>query len=465
MKENLYFYYTNDLHSNFEQWPRVSGFIKEETGKRQERNENYWLVDIGDHMDRVHPISEAFMGKANVALMNDLHYDVATIGNNEGITLSHEDLFHLYDDAEYQVVCTNLHSLRKENPVWLERNVIIKSNSGVKIGLLGLTAPFNDYYELLDWHISSEFEALDHYVEQLKKEADIIVLLSHLGITEDQEIARRYPDIDLIIGGHTHHLLRTGESVNQTLITAAGKHCYFVGEVILTWDHLEKRLVDKQAYAVDITNYPKDLKTEQGLQMLQDEADKLLGDPIVQINRPIEVKWFADTMIMQELTNTLLSYTNANCAMLNAGLLLDQFSAGSVTYRDVHRICPHPINPVVVELAGDELIEVIRASFTKDFTELKLKGFGFRGEVLGRMMFAGINVETGHHKNGEEYVKKVTCNDGNEIDRDSVYQVATADTFTFGRLLPEIARSETKKYFLPEFIRDLLVETLKRVYG
>jgi 2',3'-cyclic-nucleotide 2'-phosphodiesterase (5'-nucleotidase family) len=461
MKEKLYFYYTNDLHSNFAQWPRVASFLKDAKANRIARNESFWLMDVGDHADRVHPITEATMGKANVQLMNDLGYDAVTIGNNEGITLAHDDLFHLYDDADFHVSCANLHSMNHIKPNWLQPTVTMESINGIKIGVIGLTAPFNDFYELLDWHISSSFHALDKYVDQLKQSVDIIILLSHLGLNEDQEIARRYRDIDVIIGGHTHHLLRTGEHINDTLLTAAGKHCYFVGEVILTWDHQEKRLSNKEAFTTEVSHIAKDLQTEQTLISLQEEAENLLGETIAHLKKTIKVKWFRHTVIMQQLTNTVKAWTNADCAMLNAGLLLDDLPAGNVTYRDIHRICPHPINPCVVTLNGNELLEVVRATITKDFMELKLKGFGFRGEVLGRMVFSGIEVETAFHKNGEEYVKSVTyCQE--PLDPLHTYRVATADTFTFGRLLPEIAKSVTKDFFLPEFLRDLLADTLKK---
>ncbi|WP_099159996.1 bifunctional metallophosphatase/5'-nucleotidase [Virgibacillus ndiopensis] len=463
MQEKLHFYYTNDLHSNFSQWPRVARYLKDEKAKKVAENTSCWLVDIGDHVDRAHPIAEAFMGKANVDLMNDVGYDLATIGNNEGITMSHVDLHHLYDAADFQVVCANLHSTAEAIPEWLQPAVTIQSINGVRIGIIGLTAPFNAYYELLGWHVSDPHETLKNYVKNLKQSVDIIILLSHLGISEDQEIARKFDDIDVIIGGHTHHLLRTGEHINRTIITAAGKHCTFVGEVILTWDHSENKLIHKEAYTTDITHLAKDLQTEKTLGELTEKANNLLGRTIVHLENSIEVKWFQDTEIMQKLTDTMRRWTNADCAMLNAGVLLDQLHAGNITYKDVHRICPHPINPCVVKLNGDELLEVIRASFTKELIELKLKGFGFRGEVIGRMIFSGLEIETEVHANENESVKVVMFN-GKPLDQAKTYTVATADTFTFGRLLPEVAKSETKKYYLPEFLRDILAQTLRDDY-
>ena len=42
-------------------------------------------IDLGDFSDRCHPLTEATDGRANVAIMNTLAYDLVTIGNNEGI--------------------------------------------------------------------------------------------------------------------------------------------------------------------------------------------------------------------------------------------------------------------------------------------------------------------------------------------------------------------------------------------
>ncbi|WP_010647360.1 bifunctional metallophosphatase/5'-nucleotidase [Oceanobacillus massiliensis] len=439
--------------------------FKNEKNLRQRNGESNWIIDIGDHVDRSHPITEASMGKSNVQLLNDAGYDFATIGNNEGITLSHDDLYHLYDEAEFQVVCANLTSLDDIVPPWLQQTINLQTVNGIKIGMIGLTAPFNAFYELLNWHVTPEFDALDKHIAKLKASADIIIVLSHLGISVDQEIARRYDDIDVIIGGHTHHLIKDGEYINNAVITAAGKHCSYIGEVVLTWSHEKKKLVKKEAYATDITEVAKDMQTERKIHKMQLKAEAFLSEKVVHLDKPLEVSWYTETKVMEELTNTIREWTEADAAMLNSGLLLDGLPAGNVTYRDVHRICPHPINPVVVDLKGAELIEVIRASLSKEFMEYRLKGFGFRGEMLGRMVFSGLEVVTGLHKDGNEYVQQVMLDNGQPVDPDKTYYIATADTFTFGRLLPEIAKSNTKQYFVPEFLRDLLADTLRKKFG
>ena len=250
-----------------------------------------------------------------------------------------------------------------------------------------------------------------------------------------------------------------GEDVNESLLTAAGKNCYHVGEVTLVWDHALKELVDKQAVAEEVTELPKDLATEQRLLELKDEADVILNKRIIYTEEPIKARWYKSTEIMERLTERIRTWTQADIGMLNAGLLISGFSKGDITSRDVHKTCPHPINICTVRLTGDELWNVVNDAFSSQLIELKLKGFGFRGEVIGRMVFANLNVETAFHEHGEEYVVDVLFNNS-PLQSDKVYHIATADMFTFGRLLPDIANAPVHQLFLPEFIRALLVGTL-----
>lgn len=462
MKEQIHFYYTNDLHSHFEHWPRVMTFMKARRADHERRGESSFLFDIGDHMDRVHPITEASLGQANIRLLNEAGYDFATIGNNEGVTLPHEEMYHLYDNATFDVICSNLNCTRSPNPKWLQNARVVESMQGTRIGIIGLTARFNPYYNLLGWHADAVQETIARELNELSDKVDIIVLMSHLGITEDEEIARAFPEIDLIMGGHTHHLLRTGQQTNETLLTAAGKLCNYVGQVNLTYDHHRKKLIKKEAYTSSITHLPSDEATVELLHKLKQTADEKLQAEITYASKPIEADWYTSSDIMEKLTEQVLLETGADCAMLNAGLLLEGFPSGVITYKDVHKVCPHPINPCVVSLTGDELTEVIRASLTETFMTYPLKGFGFRGEVIGRMVFANLEIDLGTHSDDTTYVENIYFQN-QPLEQDRIYDVATADMFTFGRLLPPIARSPKKELFLPAFIREILVNTLKKL--
>ncbi|WP_117168976.1 bifunctional metallophosphatase/5'-nucleotidase [Paraliobacillus sediminis] len=460
MNEDIFFYYTSDLHSHFENWPKITQFLNNKKLERMREKQSYWIFDNGDHMDRVHPISEALLGQGNVALLNQAKYDFVTLGNNEGITLEHHDLFQLYDAAAFSVVCANLTSLDGVNPDWLKTSDQFETQSGIKIGIIGLTAPFHAFYDPLGWKVEDPYIGLERELIKLKDKTDIIILLSHLGINDDEWIADHYPAVDVIIGGHTHHLFRDGYKRNESILTAAGKYGHYVGEIILTWDHELQQLINKQAYATQIDHIEEDSETKQLIDKQSEIANIKLEQPITMLTKPLVVSWNEETELIKDLTKTLLDWTKADIAMLNTGLLLESLPEGLVTYADIHRICPHPINPCVVTLKGQELIEVIRASLTKFFTELEVQGFGFRGKVLGKMVYAGLEIKTEIDQDGEERLIEASWS-SNPIDPKQTYTVATADMFTFGHLSPQIARSKSKRFFMPEFIRDLLVETLK----
>ncbi|GAB2544191.1 bifunctional metallophosphatase/5'-nucleotidase [Gracilibacillus alcaliphilus] len=460
MIEQIHFYYCNDLHSHFEQWPNITHYFKKERDKYKERGEQSFRIDIGDHVDRFHPIAEAFKGKANVDLLNEAGFDFATLGNNEGITLEYQDLFQLYDQADFQVTCANLSPIHGDKPNWLKEYITIETSQRLRVTLFGMTATFNAFYHPLGWNASSPYDYLSANIQTLKQNCDVLILLSHLGLSEDEVIAERYPEVDVIIGGHTHHLLKSGKVVNKSLLTAAGKYGKYVGEVHLTWDHSLNKLTDKQAYTVETEYLDRDADTAYYLEQISKEAESVLNQPVAMISNPLEVDWFKQTPLTQDLTDYLRRWTKADIAMLNAGILIEGLKAGTVTYGDVHRICPHPINPCTVELRGAQLLEVIRGTFQHSLQHLELKGFGFRGKIIGTFLFSGISIDTVIDQDGEERVQQVQI-DGKPLDPDRMYILATPDMFTFGNMFPEIVRSKTKHFFLPEFMRDLLANLLK----
>ena len=148
--------------------------------------------------------------------------------------------------------------------------------------------------------------------------------------------------------------------------------------------------------------------------------------------------------------------------MLNAGILLESFEQGVVTERDVHRICPHPINPCVVTVTGQELLEIIRAGLAEEYQQIQVKGYGFRGKVMGILVYAGLSNEDKEHLENDQFINHLTIN-GQPLNLKQSYRLATADMFTFKHLSPQISRAQSKQFFLPEFIRDLLRQTLIRI--
>ncbi|MDQ0352812.1 2',3'-cyclic-nucleotide 2'-phosphodiesterase (5'-nucleotidase family) [Alkalibacillus filiformis] len=455
MKEQIHLYFTSDLHSHFQYWPHIMDSINKKIEQHKVDGEHYLLFDNGDHVDRVHPISEATLGQANVKLLNKANYHAVTLGNNEGITLPKDNLYHLYDDAQFDVVCANLRPSDAPSPFWLKPYEIYTTPNQTKVGVIGLTAPFKKFYEQLDWDVTDPYAKLDQYIPFLRNECDLIVVMSHLGMYDEEAIAEKYP-VDVIFGGHTHHLYEEAKKVNGTLINAVGKQGRFFGYVNLVIDHNDAKLsATGEALPIPAT---VDAETVTYLNELETYANDQLNQVVTNLEHPYEISWFEESEIMSEFVKTLKDWTGADAAALNSGVLLQGFNVGAVTKKHVHESCPHPMNPCKMVLTGEELVETIKLFESERFTNFKLKGLGFRGQVIGKMIYSNITFDHNYYSNK---IQKVYLN-GEIVNPNKSYTLATADTFSFPWLIPPISKVNEKKYYMPEFLRDVLEECLSK---
>lgn len=447
--ETFYIYHTNDIHSHFLHWPKLTAYLKDTRHRHEMRGEAMLQFDIGDHLDRFHPMTEGTSGRGNIRLLNEAGYDAVTIGNNEGVTLSGADLEHLYDQAQFPVLTANLFTSGGERPKAMQPYEIFTLNNGLTVAAVGITIPFSAFYEPLGWDIVHPLDMLADLIREVREQADIVVLLSHMGLSFDKQIAREFEGIDVILGAHTHHLLRQGTDVDGTPITQCGKYGRYVGRITLTYDTEQRQVVGCEANCLSIERYREDAATVNLLEQLTADGIARLKTPVAELKESLTVSWFEPSPFARLLAEALNEWCAADVAMVNAGILLDSLPEGGVTKEDLHRICPHPINPCKLTLTGAELREVIRHCHTDDFRRLEIKGLGFRGKMLGEMVFDGICVSADNDR-----IKSIDVH-GAPLDPDGEYDVAMLDMYTFGKIFPGFAEKE-KQYFVPEMLRDVL---------
>ncbi|WP_250129979.1 metallophosphoesterase [Jeotgalicoccus sp. WY2] len=109
----------------------------------------------------------------------------------------------------------------------------IKETNGIKIGFIAATVEFTPFYLALDWEVANAFDWIEKYLRELQPQVDVIVMMSHLGMYDDESLANKFPEIDLILSSHTHHHFDKGERVNGVLLAAAGRYGEYIGEVTL----------------------------------------------------------------------------------------------------------------------------------------------------------------------------------------------------------------------------------------
>lgn len=233
-KPQLIILHTNDTHCQIEPYNKkgdtLGGVLRRNEVIEEYRKENpdrLLLLDAGDFSQGT-PYFNFFEGVAEINLMNKMGYDAATLGNHE-FDNGEKALGKRLKKARFEIVCANYTFSDKNLKKIVKPYTVIEKN-GLKIGIFGLTVNFEG---LLSPHLVEgvKFEdpilVAEKIVKQLREneKCDLVICLSHLGFSPEQEnaasdtlLARKINGIDIIIGGHTHKYLAQPVIVNKTQI-------------------------------------------------------------------------------------------------------------------------------------------------------------------------------------------------------------------------------------------------------
>lgn len=452
--EKIQIVHTNDLHSHFENFPRLERFINQ--SRQNSQADDFYLFDIGDAMDRAHPLSEATNGQANIEWMNPLHYDAATIGNNEGLGNSHEHLEHLYDHANFPVILNNLYENEPNRLAdFAEPAKIFTTKKGTTIGVMGLTAPYILTYPLLNWDIRLIQEMLPKSLE-LVKDCDVIILLSHLGVSMDRLIAKKHPEIDVIIGAHTHHLFPKGEMDNGVLLAAAGKYGQNVGTINMELND-QKNVTAKSALTVATSTLAEQPEDVAWIKHQFDKGESLLDQKqVANLPETLSVDYQAKHSIMQEALSAVQDYAQTDVAILSSGLFLEDLPKGIVTEKNLHDVLPHAIHVMKTTMTGDNVWRLVM-EMEKNRMYLRnhmQKGMGFRGKIFGELVYRGIEIDS----------KRNVYINGEELDKNQEYTLALLDHYLFVPYFPSIEISGDNEIMYPDFLRGVFGDYLSKKY-
>ncbi len=250
--------HTNDTHSRMDPFPMdggrfqgLGGAARRATLIRRVRdaNEHVLLLDSGDIFQGT-PYFNFFGGELEFRAMTAMGYDVATLGNHDfdnGV----DGLVAMLPEAGFQFVSANYDVSGSALAGHVEPYTI-REFGGVRVGIFGLGIAF-DKLVLASLHEgvvhTDPVEAARTACRELRdRGCSLVVCLSHLGYRygdpdrpSDRTLAAAVPEIDLILGGHTHtfldepHVLEQGRS-GFTLVNQVGWGGMRVGRIDVGFD-------------------------------------------------------------------------------------------------------------------------------------------------------------------------------------------------------------------------------------
>jgi 2',3'-cyclic-nucleotide 2'-phosphodiesterase (5'-nucleotidase family) len=241
-------YHTADIHEHSMPLVRIAGFIE----ARKQKNQNVLFVDSGDWCNKGDLTPLKTRGEAISAMLGACNYDAMIPGNHD-YTFGAERLAELIDRFSLPVVAANCVWPNDTKPKNIEPYRLFELD-GITVGIIGTATPIGAY--MLDnlVEILPIPDSLHDVVAELKEQADIIVLLTHIGKGEDEKLAQALPDVDIIFGGHDHRSYDelTLAPETDTVIQHSGAMGKYIGELTITWDG--NMIVDRELRLVSITD-------------------------------------------------------------------------------------------------------------------------------------------------------------------------------------------------------------------
>lgn len=441
MIEKITILHINDWHSHFETFPKIKRFFK----TFDNPNHEVIKMDIGDNIDRWHPMTEATEGLFNVQLMNELGIDFATIGNNEGIGLSKSMLNRVYKTANFKMIVGNLEDNGKL-PVWSMPYHVYETVFGTKIAFLAYTFPYYLTYHPNGWEVQDPITCLKRDLDiPAVQAADFRVVLSHLGLPLDKKITKDVQGIDLIIGAHTHHVFEHGDCQNGIYLAAAGKYGQFIGEITIMFDNHE--LTDITIRAHDTNYMSKNLSDCNWVRVTEARGHELLRqNKIKQLTQKLNLEASCH-LVMKAMRD----YANADVAIINSGLVVAHF-AMEITKDTLHHALPHPMRLVTLDITIEELKEICQDIFAQAslLAHQTIRGMGFRGKEFGTILTSGFQ-----YKHGKiVYNKKV-------ITENKTIRLVLVDQYYYAPYFKTVKQHQVKLLF-PDLLRELVENYLKK---
>ncbi|MDX0867707.1 LysM peptidoglycan-binding domain-containing protein [Sinorhizobium medicae] len=260
----------NDLHSRIESINKFDSTCSvEEEGKnecfggvarlktlidqkRQERTgKNLLLLNAGDNFQGS-LFFTTYKGAAEAEFLNLMKFDAMTVGNHE-FDESEDGLASFLDKVTFPVVTANVLPSHKSKIGDRIKPSIVLDVGGQKVGIVGAVA--NDTPELAspgpDILIGEDVATITSAVEELKKQGiNKIVALTHVGYPRDLAAIAKIPDVDVVVGGHSHSLLsNTDEKAEgpyptmvdnpgsyKVPVVQAGSYSKYLGDLMVTFD-------------------------------------------------------------------------------------------------------------------------------------------------------------------------------------------------------------------------------------
>lgn len=245
---------------------------------------------------------------------------------------------------------------------------------GIKIGIVGLieeewidTLTIDDALDYTDFVVAGH-----DFAQRMKDEgAEVLIALTHMRLQNDQLLAAKCPEYDLILGGHDHftHV----QAFDQRWLLKSGTEFRNMGEIKVDWNrhHIEARMLDIDG---DIVEDPRVVEIIATLESdLAKKMDKVIGYTEVALDARVTEIRMGEAVVGNFICDIMMHEFDTDCAMLNSGTIRsdDVIPVGPIRVKglfgsslpssspDITNLLPYEDTCIVIKIEGKTLLAAL----------------------------------------------------------------------------------------------------------
>ena len=391
--QSLIILHTNDIHGRTEGLARIATLVEQIRAAQPDLPVLY--VDAGDSEETANRLSNLTKGVSMYRLLEAAGCDAVAVGNASPLRYGPQILADQAAAVNFPLLLANMRQ-RDGAPVPGVQLATIRDLGGVRIGLLGVTTELEGEYE--KWFgllMPPPLRLIRELAASLRQDgAEIVVLLSHMGLEVDRALAADLQnDVEIIIGAHTHNLLPEGERIGSVLVAQAGEYAQHLGRIDIVWDGEQIAEARATVLPVDETTAPA-LRVLAEVAAIEAEVAHFLDEDIGELSQPLDFASDRECGVGNLMADMLRERMGADVGLVAVGQAFSgPLPGGQLKRITLWEICSSAANPGVVTLSGAQLQALVARGLDPAFAAERPRPL--RGAARGLFHLSGARIRDG----------------------------------------------------------------------
>jgi len=428
------FLHIADTHAQLETHPEymprespqlqpMGGYARLETAIERERAAAPGAVFVADGGDTFQGSGPAAWseGEAVLAPFNALGVDVCVPGNWE-VVYGPERFRDLMSRVSCKVTTYNFHDARTGARLFAPE--VTLERYGVRVAFVGITDPTTTQRQPPEEVVgldSTRMDGLHDFVKSLraKEHADLVVAVTHTGLSVSRQIAREMPEFDIVLSGHTHERTERAILEGKVIVVEPGSMGSFLGRLDVT---VAKgggvAAYDFKLIPIRASDYPEDPREKElvdaSVAPYRARADEVVGRTETTLMRYDVLESTVDDFV----TDAVREVGGADIGLSNGFRYAPPIPPGPITEGDLWNILPLDARMKRGWVTGKELRAYLERELELVFSPDPWKLSGGWGPRA-----SGLNVLFAAKAPAGSRVRRVTI-DGAPLREDARYALA-----------------------------------------